>query len=564
MKIKAKLVLSFTAVLLLFALFVFFLVYIEVSGIVTDNYKGNIQKNANLSLAFFNERFSGDWNIKDGILYKGDEKINDSTEFVDTVKEESGYYATIFMNDTRVSTNVPGDNGNRAVGTKVSPAVAAAVLQEGKIYTGTAMVNGKNCFTYYTPLKDSGGKIVGMWFVGVEKTVIDKQINGIVTVIAALIAVSLLVGGLLAFYIGHVLSKAIGRINTQLNKFSDGDFSHTLDERSFKLKGELGEISRSAHKMQQSVHGIIKSVMGESSKINQAMTHTYSEISALTGNIEDVSATTQQLSAGMQQTAATMEEMNATSSEIEAAVENIAKKAQETSFAAKEINAKSLALKATAKESRDHAYNIYQSTNTELKKAIEQSQSIEQIRLLSDAIMQITSQTNLLALNAAIEASRAGEAGRGFAVVADEIRKLAEDSKKAVGEIQGVTRNVLVAVENLVAGSQSILSFIEATVIRDYSSQVEASEQYSSDAARIDELVFEFSSTSEELLVSISNMMKAINEVTISTNEAAEGTSNIAIKASEILEKGNEVVKASQDTKEASEKLKAYVSDFKI
>jgi len=564
MKIKAKLVLSFTAVLLLFALFVFFLVYIEVSGIVTDNYQENIEKNANLSLAFFDERYPGDWNIKDGILYKGDEKINDSTEFVDTVKEESGYYATIFLHDTRVSTNVPGENGNRAVGTKASSAVAATVLQEGKTYRGTAMVQGNNCFTYYTPLKDSGGKIIGMWFVGVDKTVIDKQVTGIVTIIAALIAVSLLVGAVLAFYIGHVLSKAIGRINTQLNKFSEGDFSHTLDEKSFKLSGELGEISRSAHKMQQAVHGIIKSVMGESSKINQAMAHTYSEISALTGNIEDVSATTQQLSAGMQQTAATMEEMNATSSEIESAVENIARKAQETSFAAKEINAKSLALKATAKESRDHAYNIYQSTNTELKKAIEQSQSIEQIRLLSDAIMQITSQTNLLALNAAIEASRAGEAGRGFAVVADEIRKLAEDSKKAVGEIQGVTKNVLVAVENLVSGSQNILSFIESTVIRDYSSQVEASEQYSTDAAHIDELVFEFSSTSEELLVSISNMMKAINEVTISTNEAAEGTSNIAIKASEILEKGNKVVKASQDTKEASEKLKAYVSDFKI
>ncbi len=564
MKIKTKLVLSFSSVLLIFAVAIFVLMDLMVSNMVKNQYEYNIESSANLALSFLDEKYPGDWKIAGDSLIKGDHIINDDTQFVDNIKESTGNLATIFKNDTRISTNVLKDNGERATGTKASKEVIDQVLTKGNHYNGVALVAGKNAFTYYTPIKDASGKVIGMWFTGIDKSVVDKQINDILIKIGVIVLIVLLFGTGLSYLIGNNMSSAIKKINDCLNKFSEGDFSASLPENILKNSGEIGHMAKSANTLHNSVTGIIKTIIRESDSIDESLRMSVVSITDLNSSIEEISATTEELSAGMEETAAAMEEMNATSSDIESAVENIAKKAQETSFAAQDISKRADMLKVSAKKSKDHAYSVYESANNELTSAIEQSQSIEKIRVLSESIMQITTQTNLLSLNAAIEASRAGEAGRGFAVVADEIRKLAEDSKTAVSQIQGVTKEVFESVENLVNSSKNILAFIENTVIPDYTNQNSASQQYSDDAERIDNLVMEFSSTSQELMVSIGNMLKAINEVTISANESAAGTTNIASRTSDILIKGSDVVKLSDASKKSSESLRKYVSGFKI
>lgn len=159
------------------------------------------------------------------------------------------------------------------------------------------------------------------------------------------------------------------------------------------------------------------------------------------------------------------------------------------------------------------ALELVNFNQTQAEKAIKESNAVEQINVLSDAILEISSQTNLLALNAAIEAARAGEAGRGFSVVAEQIRKLAEESNETVSKIQAVTNTVIFSVENLSSGSSEILDFIDTKVKRDYEGLVSTGEQYNEDSVSMSSLMNDFSSTAEELATSVQNTMKIINEI---------------------------------------------------
>lgn len=346
--------------------------------------------------------------------------------------------------------------------------------------------------------------------------------------------------------------------------YSSGDFTVKPEQKLLGRKDETGLISRAFAKMQTSIVTIVTQVIKESELIGHAVERTQQSISALNGEINDVSATTEELAAGMQETAASSQEMNATSNQIEQVVEIISAKAHEGASEAANINQRAKQLKDNFISSQENAARILHETKGRLKGAISETKAVEQINALSDAIMQITSQTNLLALNAAIEAARAGEAGKGFAVVADEIRKLAEDSKNAVGEIQRITKTVMNSVENLTSNSSKLLEFVSGDIDRDYRTMLDATELYTEDARFVDTFASELNNLSGELMNFIRDMVRAINEVSVSANEGAQGTNEIAQKVTSISEKSVEVHNIAEESSGSSLRLKKNISSFKV
>ena len=100
--------------------------------------------------------------------------MNNNFSLVDGVKKEAGAVATLFVKSgddfVRVATNVQKDDGSRAIGTVLDPkGKAIAAIRDDKPYYGEADILGKPYVTAYEPIRDAGGKTIGVYFVGYPK-----------------------------------------------------------------------------------------------------------------------------------------------------------------------------------------------------------------------------------------------------------------------------------------------------------------------------------------------------------------------------------------------------------
>lgn len=430
----------------------------------------------------------------------------------------------------------------------------------GQSGVGEYTYDGIRKFMAYTPVTGT------QWSLGITapRNEVMKSIADLKIIIIIISIVFVGISAIITYVISNNIAKPVKAASNYLQIVSTGDFTGKIPDKLLKMKDETGLLASSIDIMQTSIKGIVKEVSEKSQTVAEILNNINSNMEDLNGNIEGISSTTEELSASIEETAASSEEMSSSVGEIEKASESIAQKAQESTSTLSYMLDTAQDMQKNSKTSRNNAIDIYDRTKVNLRAAIDKSKAVEQINILSGAILEITSQTNLLALNAAIEAARAGEAGKGFAVVAEEIRKLAEDSKNTVTKIQEVTLTILEAVSNLTSSSNEILSFIDTQVMVDYENLEGIGDQYSSHSLEMNDMVTEFSATSEELLASLQDMTKAINEVASASGEEALGASTIAEEASSVVQKSNEVIKLTEDAKEKAHLLLDAVAIFKI
>lgn len=521
------------------------------------------QSDLQTSYSLIDIKYPGDWKAADGQLYKGETLINNNYEIVDSVgKLTNGDTATIFLGDTRVTTNVLVD-GERAIGTKVSEAVADAVLKKGDVYLGQANVVGHTYQSAYMPLKDAQGTIIGIYYVGApDASERIQQIQRDTTLQIVFEAVIVIVLALLLNFITtRPMIRRIQDAVMTLKSVAAGDLTHR--ELQVKSHDETGVLTESVNQMVKDLRGILTHVRDTSMLVAASSEQLTASAEQTSMANEQITVAIQEVAQGSEKQLSSVTDARQLVSEISLGMQQSAHLIQTMSDLTTTANEKASMGTQAVTHSIEQMNHIQHTVGATAKVIQALELKAMEIGQIVEVITQIANQTNLLALNAAIEAARAGEDGKGFTIVADEVRKLAEQSGRSADEVRALIEQIQEefhkAMHAMNQGTEAVQEGIRQVhhsggVFQDIATAVaEISSQSQGTAAIID-----------QVHANSQSMVTTMESVALIAQQSSAHTHQVASSAEEQNSSMEEVASSAESLGSMAEELQQIISRFKL
>ncbi len=461
----------------------------------------------------------------------GVEVLKNDNEFVDSVVSKVGGVSTMFQNGVRIATTVKNEAGQRAIGTVVSDKVREVTLEQGKPYRGEAFVVNKDYFTAYEPVRDPDGSVVGMLFVGIDKTPYAEAADRFSWAMGSVVLVGVAVAVLFAWVVSGALARPVVAIGAAADMVGSGDLTVEVPEKGFH---EARITGRAFNKMTASLRRLISDVSVSVSGLDEVAGHI-----AQASVVEAENATSQ--ASAVAEATATIEELDRSFAAVADGarrVLEIAEDSLETAESGREA----------VEDGLGQVERLAGGAQVVLSAAGSLSEVAEDIGQVTFVIGSIAEQTKILALNAAIEAARAGEAGKGFGVVAAEIRTLADSVSTSIGRIGALVQSIQDASRELAASAEA-QAVLGAETVRESG---RTREKFDEIYERMDRTA----AAAREIATAAAQQQSAAKQIVGVMQQVSSGVSDTASAAQELASS------ASQIKKEAS-KLASGLQGFK-
>ena len=328
-------------------------------------------------------------------------------------------------------------------------------------------------------------------------------------------------------------------------------------------KDEIGSIIDSIEQAKNNLKDIIKQAQISTEEVTNASEVVHSSLDNIANKTENMTIFIDDMNNSMKENVCTIE---STSEQVEDIVYN-SNKINEICEQVKGFMESVNNSAQIGKNSIEEIINTINEINYSSKNVSNYMTGLEKemikISDIVNTISEISEQTNLLALNASIEAARAGEAGKGFAVVAEEVKKLAEESAKALKSIDELTRNIKNKTQKVVETVGVTTDKISIGVIQsniagyNISEIIEAVKKAEKSECSVTGMILKQSEA-------VKNVQKSMNEIVakeeVNTEKAHKMTEDIEQQMSEF----EEINSISNELASMSISLSKLVKEFKI
>lgn len=219
-------------------------------------------------------------------------------------------------------------------------------------------------------------------------------------------------------------------------------------------------------------------------------------------------------------------------------------------------------MKDAARNAYENSRKTFEETKEVVKTVMQRLEDISQINMMTGEIMDIAMQTNILSLNASLEAARAGAAGKGFEVVAQEIGTLAQTTTATAGDIKNICDDANSSIQDVKKCFDSIMAFLEETVMVQFGSFADNAMQNSVSAGQIRNDIMDLNVSSDVLNRSLQQITTGVSTVKKITRENKDAIGNIAKKNGNTSMIAGRIRLQSDNNREMIKQLENIISRF--